>query len=147
MSDCFRIIGGRRLDGIVHIQGAKNAVLPIMAASFLCRGTSVLTHVPDIEDVRTTIAILRDLGCRVAFEEGIVTIDSSDASGNRIDDSLMRRLRSSVIFLGAILSRAGEVHLSYPGGYHAHCVFLPVLNLCRPFFDCLPIAIHLIDMI
>lgn len=112
----WHIAGGNRLSGSVTVQGAKNAVLPIMAASVLAPGETELLNVPTLRDVNTTIRILRGLGCSVAREGDAVYIDSRPMSRSEIPHSLMRELRSSVIFLGALLARCGHARLSMPGG-------------------------------
>ena len=113
----LKITGGRPLSGEITVQGAKNAVLPILAAAFLFPGVSILHNCPLISDVDVTLEILRTLGCHVTREGHDITVDASSPTSAEIPDHLMRKLRSSVIFLGAILARLGEVHLSYPGGY------------------------------
>lgn len=112
----WHIAGGNRLSGSVTVQGAKNAVLPIMAASVLAPGETELLNVPTLRDVNTTIRILRGLGCSVEREGDAVYIDSRSMSRSEIPHSLMRELRSSVIFLGALLARCGHARLSMPGG-------------------------------
>ena len=112
----WHIAGGNRLSGSVTVQGAKNAVLPIMAASVLAPGETELLNVPTLRDVNTTIRILRGLGCAVEREGDAVYIDSRPMSRSEIPHSLMRELRSSVIFLGALLARCGHARLSMPGG-------------------------------
>lgn len=112
----WHIAGGNRLSGSVTVQGAKNAVLPIMAASVLAPGETELLNVPTLRDVNTTIRILRGLGCSVEREGDTVYIDSRPMSRSEIPHSLMRELRSSVIFLGALLARCGHARLSMPGG-------------------------------
>lgn len=112
----WHIAGGNRLSGSVTVQGAKNAVLPIMAASVLAPGETELLNVPTLRDVNTTIRILRGLGCSVEREVDAVYIDSRPMSRSEIPHSLMRELRSSVIFLGALLARCGHARLSMPGG-------------------------------
>lgn len=112
----WHIAGGNRLSGSVTVQGAKNAVLPIMAASVLAQGETELLNVPTLRDVNTTIRILRGLGCSVEREGDAVYIDSRPMSRSEIPHSLMRELRSSVIFLGALLARCGHARLSMPGG-------------------------------
>lgn len=112
----WHISGGRRLSGSTRVQGAKNAVLPIMAASLLAPGVTELTNVPELRDVDTTIRILRGLGCAVERDGDRVSIDSSYIARAEIPHSLMRELRSSVIFLGALLARCGLARLSMPGG-------------------------------
>ena len=112
----WKVGGGRRLSGSVTVQGAKNAVLPIMAASVLAPCETELLNVPSLRDVDATIRILRGLGCEVAREGDAVNIDSSGLCRAEIPHGLMRELRSSVIFLGALLARCGEARLSMPGG-------------------------------
>ena len=90
----WHIAGGNRLSGIVTVQGAKNAVLPIMAASVLAPGETELLNVPTLRDVNTTIRILRGLGCSVEREGDAVYIDSRPMSRSEIPHSLMRELRS-----------------------------------------------------
>lgn len=116
MQNICKVVGGRRLSGEVTVQGAKNAVLPILAAAFLFPGVSVIRNCPLISDVEVTLEILRTLGCKTIWEGHDVAVDASFPTSAEIPDHLMRKLRSSVIFLGAILARLGEVHLSYPGG-------------------------------
>lgn len=112
----FIVTGGNRLEGEVRVHGAKNAVLPILAASILNNKTSVIHDCPDIKDVDTMIAILIRLGCHVKKEGNTLTIDSSKMDQVKVPEDLMREMRSSIIFLGSILSRQGEVIVSYPGG-------------------------------
>ncbi len=109
--------GGRPLRGEITVQGAKNSVLPILAAAFLLPGVSLLHRVPDIQDVTVTVKILEALGCRVKRRGGDLMVDASHPAANVIPDCLASELRSSVVFLGAILARLGEAHLCYPGGY------------------------------
>ncbi len=112
----YEIQGGRPLFGRLSIHGAKNSVLPILAACLLAPGQSVLHNCPDLSDVAATLDILRLLGCRVEREGGAVTVDASALGRADIPEHLMREMRSSVIFLGALLARLGEAELSYPGG-------------------------------
>ena len=93
----FRIQGGHPLSGSVRVQGAKNSVLPILAATFLSAGTCVLHHCPQLTDVDHTLDILRHLGCRVEREGETVTVDASAPTGWEVPDSLMREMRSSVV--------------------------------------------------
>ena len=112
----WHIAGGNRLEGSTTVQGAKNAVLPIMAASVLAPCETELLNVPMLRDVDTTIRILRGLGCSVERAGDAVNIDSGYIARAEIPHSLMRELRSSVIFLGALLARCGSARLSMPGG-------------------------------
>ena len=113
---CYQIEGGRPLDGRLTVQGAKNSVLPILAATLLAPGQSVIHNCPDLSDVSATLDILALLGCRVDREGDTVTVDASTLVRADIPDRLMREMRSSVIFLGALLARLGTAELSYPGG-------------------------------
>ena len=112
----FFITGGRPLEGTVTVQGAKNSVLPILAATILHRGTTVLRNCPRLRDVGASVEILRHLGCRVEWTEDALLVDAAGADRWDVPDRLMREMRSSVIFLGAILSRFGQAELSMPGG-------------------------------
>ena len=112
----LRINGGRKLEGSVRIQGAKNSALPILAASILANGETVIHNCPDLSDVDAAIKILTHLGCLVSRENDAVYIDSAEMTRCDIPHELMREMRSSVIFLGAILARCGEAVLSMPGG-------------------------------
>jgi UDP-N-acetylglucosamine 1-carboxyvinyltransferase len=108
--------GGSRLRGELTVQSAKNSVLPILAAAILSSGVCVIERCPRLEDVEASGAILRHLGCRVCWQGEDLVVDSSSLVRWDIPDALMRRMRSSVIFLGAILARCGRAELSYPGG-------------------------------
>ena len=112
----WRIRGGMPLNGSLSAQGAKNSVLPIMAAAVLAGCEVELLRCPDLSDVSTTIDILKTLGCIVERDADIVNIDSRTMTGCTVPNEMMREMRSSVIFLGAILSRCGEAILSQPGG-------------------------------
>lgn len=112
----YVINGGHRIYGETQIQGSKNSVLPILAATVLIKGETVITNCPDITDVEATIKILSHLGCKVKREGHCVTVDSTDIVKYDIPDDLMREMRSSVVFLGAIIGRTGKASLSTPGG-------------------------------
>lgn len=98
------------------INGSKNSVLPILAACVLSQGENIIHNCPMLSDVDAALKILVELGCKVKREEHTVCVDSSGVNGFEISDSLMREMRSSVIFLGAILGRTGKAVLSTPGG-------------------------------
>lgn len=112
----FLIQGGGPLSGAVRIQGAKNSVLPILAATLLVPGTCVVHNCPRLTDVDYTLAILRHLGCKAERQGETVTVDASALTDYNVPDSLMREMRSSVVFLGPILGRLGRAEVSYPGG-------------------------------
>ena len=110
------INGGKRLDGEFSVQGAKNAVLPILAATVLNGGKNVVYNCPDLSDVASTVEVLENLGCTVIRNGTALEVDSSGMDGYVIPDSLMRRMRSSIIFLGAIIARCKKACVSMPGG-------------------------------
>ena len=112
----FTIEGCHPLSGSVAIQGAKNSVLPILCATLLSPETCVIHNCPRLTDVEHTLDILRHLGCQVTWEGDTVTVGPSKLTCCSIPDTLMREMRSSVIFLGAMLARLGQAELSYPGG-------------------------------
>lgn len=117
MKDSRLIIeGGRKLSGELRVTGAKNASLPILAATLLTGGETVLSNCPTLSDVFTACRILTHLGCRCVREKGALVIDSRDVTDCEISDELMRKMRSSIVFLGAVLSRLGRCRLSFPGG-------------------------------
>ncbi|MFQ8952151.1 MAG: UDP-N-acetylglucosamine 1-carboxyvinyltransferase, partial [Oscillospiraceae bacterium] len=90
------------------VQGAKNSVLPVLAGTVLCGGESVVHNCPMLSDVETSLKILEHLGCKCRREGGAVIVDSSGISEYDIPDSLMREMRSSVVFLGAVIGRMGR---------------------------------------
>ena len=110
------IRGGNRLQGEVTIQGAKNSVLPILAATILTGGSVELRRCPRLRDVEASIRILQALGCKAGWRGDVLEVDTAGMSGCDVPDALMREMRSSVIFLGAILARCGEASLTSPGG-------------------------------
>lgn len=112
----FKIQGGQRLTGELQVQGAKNSVLPILAACLLCQGETVLHNCPKLSDVHSTLDILNGLGCQVSQEGNTVTIQSDTITASEIPCHLMQEMRSSVLFLGALLARTKTATLCAPGG-------------------------------
>ena len=112
----FKVQGLKPLRGKIKIQGAKNAVLPMMAASILAERKTVLRNVPRISDVFLMAEILRDLGCEVTFQDNELEISASGLSGTVISERAVGKMRSSSLLLGPLLSRTGEVTTWYPGG-------------------------------
>lgn len=108
--------GGKRLEGEIPVQGAKNSALPILAATVLIGGETTLYNCPRLTDCDATLRILSTLGCGCRREGGCVTVNASALTGTSISNSLMREMRSSIIFLGALLGRARQCRLSFPGG-------------------------------
>ena len=112
----FIIQGGRRLEGDITVQGAKNSALPILAAALLCDGESVLTNCPKLSDVYAACRILTSLGCKCVMQEHTVTVRADAPQRAVIPEHLMQEMRSSIIFMGALLGRMGVCTLGFPGG-------------------------------
>ena len=112
----FLINGNKILRGEVCIQGAKNSVLPILAATVLCSGQCVIHNCPDILDVYFSIKILKYLGGQVSREGKSIIVNMENIKRWDVPDFLMKEMRSSIIFLGAILSRLKKAQVSLPGG-------------------------------
>lgn len=110
------IRGGRRLTGTVSISGAKNAALPIMAATLLAEGESILHRVPNLRDIRMMQDILHGLGVRTVRDNSSLTVDTRAVTSASVGEQLSREMRASVFLMGALLGRCGEVSVSYPGG-------------------------------
>lgn len=110
------IDGGNKISGEVRVGGAKNSVLPILAATVLNGGINVVHDIPKLLDVDIMEKILTSLGCSVKRENGTIIVDSRNLINYEIPEELVREMRSSIIFLGAMLSRCGKVKISYPGG-------------------------------
>ena len=110
------VVGGQKLRGEIEVEGSKNAVLPILAATILNGGLNVIKNCPKLSDVEVTLQILSKIGCRVSVDKDIATIDSSTLESTEIPDDLAGEMRASLIFIGPILARFGKVTISYPGG-------------------------------
>ncbi|HHW32326.1 MAG TPA: UDP-N-acetylglucosamine 1-carboxyvinyltransferase [Clostridiaceae bacterium] len=110
------ITGGKKLNGEILVEGSKNAVLPILAATVLNSGISVIKNCPKLRDVEVALEILKSVGCKIKWEKDVVTVDSSTITETKIPVDLATEMRSSIIFLGPMLARCGKVTISYPGG-------------------------------
>lgn len=110
------ITGRKRLGGGVRLQGAKNSALPLLAATVLARGESVLYNCPLLSDTEASLRILRWLGCKAQRSDGTVLVKNDGITRHDIPDALMRQTRGSIMFLGAVLARQGRARLSLPGG-------------------------------
>lgn len=115
--DMFVVQGGRPLKGRVRVSGAKNAALPIMAASIMADGPVTLHDVPDLVDVSTLAKLLGTLGLLVEHrEDGALQLEVIDNSATVADYELVRRMRASICVLGPLLARRGRAVVSLPGG-------------------------------
>jgi UDP-N-acetylglucosamine 1-carboxyvinyltransferase len=113
----LRVVGGQRLEGSVEVQGAKNAALPIMAASLLARGKVTLHRVPRITDVSVMWSLLEALGARLSMDaRNTITIDASNVARYRAPYALVRKLAASFDLCGPLLGRFGQAEVPLPGG-------------------------------
>jgi len=114
--DRIIVEGGRRLAGEVHISGAKNAALPILAAAILTDGVCVFENVPDLQDVHSFIKLLVQLGASADFSDHIVRIDAGGIRNHEASYELVRKMRASILVLGPLVARLGKARVSMPGG-------------------------------
>lgn len=114
--DSYQIIGGNRLFGKYRLSGAKNAVLPILAATLINGDKTVLRGCSRLSDVYAMLDILQALGCKTTFIDDTITVDSSTVNCFAIPEKLMREMRSSLFLMGPMLARFGQITLGYPGG-------------------------------
>ena len=112
----YIIEGGKKLVGETYVSGSKNAALPIMAACILNKGISELYNVPNIQDVKKMLEILKELGCSVKKKENKIIINSTNVHNFEISEDLMKEMRSSVVIAGGLIGRYKKAVFSYPGG-------------------------------
>ena len=112
----FIVKGEVQLCGSVRISGAKNATLPIMAATLLCSGVSIIHDVPFLRDIQAMQDILTLLGAKISRQDHTMLIDTTNVSKAEIPEHLMREMRASVFLMGPLLGRFRKVRVSYPGG-------------------------------
>jgi len=114
--DKLRIVGGRTLTGEIQVSGAKNAALPILCASLLAADTLELSRVPVLQDVRTMLRLLRQLGVRDTREGEAMLLDARALTSHEAPYDLVKTMRASILVLGPLLARLGEARVSLPGG-------------------------------
>jgi UDP-N-acetylglucosamine 1-carboxyvinyltransferase len=112
----FRIIGRKELKGEVTVSGAKNAALKILPAAILSSEPSVIKNVPEILDIEKMVGIIKSIGAEIKLENNVVTINPEKINSHHPDESLVKKLRGSIVLVGALLSRFGEAVFSQPGG-------------------------------
>lgn len=110
------IRGSTKLNGKVKVQGSKNAVLPILAASILADDNCVIEKCPRLSDVFNTINILKYIGHETIFEKNTLMIYKNNDFNGTVPDSMIRKMRSSILFMGALLNKYGYVKITLPGG-------------------------------
>ncbi len=113
---CYRIEGGSKLSGTVRVHGAKNAALPILAATIINRGKNVIHNCPDLTDISSIISILQMLGCKTEHNGNTLTVDSSGFNSCDIPLEAMKETRSSTLFAGALIARCHRAFISGSGG-------------------------------
>ncbi len=116
MDTRYRIRGGTPLRGDIGVSGSKNAALPLIAASILCEGETVLHNMPHLRDINVMLEILKFLGAEVSFQESTVRIRTHALKNKPIPSEYVSKLRGSIVLLGPLLSRFGVAEMSYPGG-------------------------------
>lgn len=114
--DEIQIMGGRRLNGHVAVSGAKNAALPMIAATILTGGEFVFNNVPDLKDIETICHLLVDLGSKADFSDNTARIDTTGLSHYEASYDLVRKMRASVLVLGPLVARLKRARVSLPGG-------------------------------
>ena len=115
--DKLAIVGGKPLDGEVRISGAKNAALPILAATLLAEGPVTLRNVPKLNDIATTLKLLRRMGVAAEHrDDGSVTVDATGIKEFLAPYELVKTMRASILVLGPLLGRFGHADVSLPGG-------------------------------
>ncbi|MBE3101411.1 MAG: UDP-N-acetylglucosamine 1-carboxyvinyltransferase [Firmicutes bacterium] len=112
----FRIQGGKKLQGDIKVVGAKNSILPVLAAVLLNQRPVVLYDFPNLIDVENMILILKSIGCQIKREGSALIVDPSVISDWVIPDRYVKEIRSSIIMLGAVLGRMKRAKITYPGG-------------------------------
>jgi UDP-N-acetylglucosamine 1-carboxyvinyltransferase len=114
--DKLAIVGGRPLHGEVRISGAKNAALPILAATLLAEGPVTVSNVPQLNDIATTVKLLKRMGVTIAQRDDRVEVDSSTIKEHVAPYELVKTMRASILVLGPLLGRFGQADVSLPGG-------------------------------
>lgn len=112
----FIIEGISNLEGIVEIGGSKNSALPVLASTVIIGKEYIIKNIPDIEDVRMMLEILSNMGCKTQYENGTALIDTRELNTYSVPENLVKKIRSSIILMGAILCRTGNVEIAFPGG-------------------------------
>jgi len=114
--DYLSITGPSRLGGEITISGAKNAALPLMAATLLCDSPVVIDNIPDVADIRTLLKLFAKLGSRFTFEDHTLTIDNEEITNTTATYDIVKTMRASILVLGPLLARFGRCEVSLPGG-------------------------------
>lgn len=108
--------GGKKLCGELDVHGAKNSSLPLLAAIILCENETVLSNCPNLSDVDAACNILSYIGCKIHTDGNNVAVDPRNINKYDVPENLTRKMRSSIVFLGSIISKLGRARISFPGG-------------------------------
>jgi UDP-N-acetylglucosamine 1-carboxyvinyltransferase len=114
--DYLEIVGGSKLSGEVKISGAKNAALPLLALSILAKNEYKLRNVPSVQDIKTFITLLKNIGSVTSFENNNVLLDTSIINSTKATYDIVKKMRASILVLGPLLARFGHCEVSLPGG-------------------------------
>ena len=114
--DYLRIVGGQKLKGTVPISGAKNAALPLIAATILAKNEVTISNLPGVKDIKTLLKLLDNLGASHSFQNNRATIDTSSLVSTTATYDIVRTMRASILVLGPLLARFGHCEVSLPGG-------------------------------
>ncbi len=112
----YIVKGGNKLNGKITVSGSKNAALPIICASLLTKEKVVLTNVPEIADIYSMIEILESFGAKIEFQNNTLEINPSNLKKAHSPDDLVKKMRASILIIGALLPRFGEIKMAFPGG-------------------------------
>ncbi len=112
----FLVQGPTTLNGEIFLQGSKNSTLPILVSTVLCSGECILHNCPNLTDVNDTLRILRNLGATVKVDKSDIAINAKNISRFKISNEMMKSMRSSIIFLGALISKLKKAEVAFPGG-------------------------------
>ena len=112
----FYIVGGNQLNGKLKIKGAKNAILPILAGTILCKDKVTIKNVPNLSDIHNMCEILRILGCEVTEKQGEIIVNSKNINSYILPSELTNKLRASIFLLGPLLALQKRARVSFPGG-------------------------------
>ena len=114
--DYLQIVGGNKLRGKVTISGAKNAALPLIAATIIAKDSVQITNLPNVRDIKTLLKLLDNLGARYEYANSVATIDTSTITSTKATYDIVRTMRASILVLGPLLARFGHCEVSLPGG-------------------------------
>ena len=114
--DKFQIQGNGPLKGEIRVSGAKNAALPILCAGLLTADTVTISNVPDLQDTRTMLKLLRQMGMQADMVDGVATLNGADINSPEASYDLVKTMRASILVLGPLVARFGEARVSLPGG-------------------------------